>query len=159
MRALIEIGPQNAERYLAQLLAIEEQAFSEPWSKEAYLTEIERPISHIVAMTEGDTLLGYAGFWQILDTAEINNVAVAEQYRSRGVGRMLMSGLLDLAALLGCSRCNLEVRSGNSAALALYEGLGFYLVGKRPDYYDNPTEDALLMTCDIAADRLRKRLL
>lgn len=150
MLALQEITPDNAGRYIEQLLAIENASFGAPWTLDDYLTEIARPISHIVAVTDGDALLGYAGFWQVLDTAEVNNVAVAEDMRGQGIGKMLMAGLLDLALLLGCKQVNLELRAGNTAALGLYKVLGFKPVGKRPAYYTAPTEDALLMTCDLA---------
>lgn len=149
MRALQEITPENAGLYIEQLLAIERSSFSAPWTLDDYLTEIARPISHIVAVTDGDTLLGYAGFWQVMEVAEVNNVAVAEEYRGQGIGKMLMLGLLDLSALLGCERVNLEVRAGNAAAIALYDGLGFANVGVRPNYYDSPKEDAVLMTCEV----------
>lgn len=149
MRALQEITPDNAGLYIEQLLVIERSSFSAPWTLDDYLTEIARPISHIVAVTDGDTLLGYAGFWQVMEVAEVNNVAVAEEYRGQGIGKMLMAGLLDLAALLGCEKVNLEVRAGNAAAIALYDGLGFANVGLRPNYYTNPKEDAVLMTCEV----------
>lgn len=149
MRALQEITPDNVGQYIEQLLAIERAAFSAPWTFDDYMTEVARPIAHIVAVTDGDILLGYAGFWQVMEVAEVNNVAVAEAYRGQGIGKMLMSGLLDLAALLGCEQVHLEVRAANSGAIALYDGLGFRQVGVRPDYYDNPKEDAVLMTCDV----------
>lgn len=150
MRALQEITPQNVGQYIEQLLAIEQASFSAPWTLDDYLTEVARPIAHIVAVTDGDKLLGYGGFWQVMEVAEVNNVAVAEEYRRQGIGKMLMAGLLDLAALLGCEQVHLEVRAGNAAAIALYDALGFHQVGVRPEYYDNPKEDAVLMTCDVA---------
>lgn len=154
MKVLIELTQANAGRYLEQLLAIENEAFPEPWSRDAYLAELARSIAHIVAVVSGDTLLGYAGFWQVLDAAEVNNVAVAGQFRGQGVGKMLMSGLLDLAELLGCQRVNLELAAGNQRALGLYQGLGFQLNGRRPGYYEKTREDALLMTCDLSARRI-----
>lgn len=149
MRVLTEITANNAEIYLPQLLKIENAAFPEPWTMEDYLAEMGRPIAHIVAAAEEEILLGYAGFWQVLDTAEVNNVAVAEEYRRHGVGRMLMNGLMDLAELMGCRRVNLEVRATNDAAQHLYQSLGFRLNGRRPGYYAKTQEDALLMSCDL----------
>lgn len=149
MRALQELTAENVGLYIEQLLAIERTSFSAPWTLDDYLTEVARPIAHIVVVTDGDTLLGYAGFWQVMEVAEVNNVAVAEEFRGQGIGKMLMAGLLDLAALLGCEQVHLEVRAGNAGAIALYDGLGFSRVGLRPDYYDNPREDAVLMTCEV----------
>lgn len=147
---LLELTPANAGLYLDQLLAIENAAFPEPWSREAYLAELERPIAHIVAVVRGGVLLGYAGFWQVMEVAEVNNVAVAEDFRGQGFGRMLMNGLMDLAELLGCQKVNLELRAANRTALALYQSLGFEPVGRRPGYYEATGEDALLMSCDLA---------
>lgn len=146
MQVLVEITPDNVGRYISQLVAIEQASFSAPWTMDDYLTEVARPISHIVAVVDGDRLLGYAGFWQVLDEAEVNNVAVADDCRGQGIGRTLMAGLLDLAGLFGCVRVNLEVRAGNVAALALYEALGFERVGLRKGYYTDPVEDAVLMS-------------
>lgn len=154
MRALVEITPDNVERYIGRLVEIEKYSFSAPWTYADYLTEVARPISHIVAVVDGDELLGYGGFWQVLDEAEVNNVAVAEECREQGIGRLLMEGLLDLAALLGCVRVNLEVRAGNVAAIKLYDRLGFEQVGLRAGYYTDPVEDAVLMSCDISSRKL-----
>lgn len=146
-RMLIEINPDNIGKYVSQLVAIEQASFSSPWTTEDYLTEAARPIAHILAVVEGEELLGYAGFWQVLDEAEVNNVAIAPPHRGKGLGRVLMAGLLDMARLLGCQRVNLEVRAGNHAALGLYQSLGFSQVGCRGGYYSDPVEDAILMTC------------
>lgn len=146
MPMLVEISPENVGRYISQIVAIEQASFSAPWTFDDYMAEVARPIAHIVAVVDGDELLGYAGFWQVLDEAEVNNVAVAPKWRGQGIGRTLMLGLLDLAALFGCGRVNLEVRAGNVAAIGLYESLGFERVGLRPGYYTEPLEDAVLMS-------------
>ncbi len=154
MSVLVELSLDNAGKYLSQLVAIENEAFAQPWSRDAYLTELARPISHVIAVVEGDKLLGYAGFWQVLDEAEINNVAVLAELRGQGIGYQLMNGLLDMAALLGCTKVNLEVRRGNAAALAVYAKCGFAVNGCRPGYYEDNHEDALLMSCDISGRAL-----
>ncbi|HIU10510.1 MAG TPA: ribosomal protein S18-alanine N-acetyltransferase [Candidatus Avidehalobacter gallistercoris] len=146
---LLELCESNAALYLPQLLAIENEAFAEPWSETAYRAEIARPISHVLLLVREETLLGYAGFWQVLDAAEINNVAVARPWRGEGLGYQLLSGLLDMAAILGCCRVNLEVRAGNAAAQALYAKCGFTVNGHRPGYYEDNHEDALLMGCEL----------
>lgn len=142
---LIELTAANIGRHIDELMLIEQEAFAQPWSREAYLEEAERPISHLVALVEDGRLVGYAGFWQVLDEADVNNVAVAAACRGQGLGRLLMGGLLDMARLLGCTKVNLEVRAGNAAAIALYRGCGFVACGCRPGYYQDNHEDALLM--------------
>ncbi len=146
---LVELSAENAAVYLPQLLAIENEAFAEPWSEAAYRAEIARPISHVLLLVREDTLLGYAGFWQVLDEAEINNVAVAKNRRGEGLGFQLVSGLLDMARLLGLRRVNLEVRAGNAAAQSLYAKCGFAVNGRRPGYYEDNHEDALLMSREL----------
>ena len=106
MIKLLELNPKNIEIYLEQLLAIEQEAFAEPWTRADYLEEAGRPIAHLLALVDDDwpepKLLGYAGFWQVVDEADINNVAIAADCRGRGYGRQLLQGVLALARLLGC---------------------------------------------------------
>lgn len=155
MSVLLELDEANIEIYLEQILAIEQEAFAEPWSREAYLEEAARPIAHLLALVDDaqpERLLAYAGFWQVLDEADVNNVAVAASCRGQGLGTLLLAGLLDWARLLGCRRVTLEVRPSNAAALALYAKMGFVPCGRRPGYYEDNGEDALLMECLLAAD-------
>jgi ribosomal-protein-alanine N-acetyltransferase len=76
----------------------------------------------------------------------INNVAVREQYRRRGIGRALLGRIVKEAERLGVKAAFLEVRHGNLAAQALYEQCGFKAIARRSNYYSNPTEDAVVMS-------------
>jgi len=76
---------------------------------------------------------------------EITNVVVAEKFRGRGIGRALMEYMLKEAPLHGMGDLTLEVRVSNTPAICLYESLGFKGEGVRPDFYEKPTEDALIM--------------
>lgn len=148
MSLLLELNEANIEIYLEQLAAIEQEAFAEPWSREAYREEAARPIAHLLALVDEaqpQWLLAYAGFWQVFDEADINNVAVLASCRGQGLGSVLLAGLLDWARLLGCRRVTLEVRPSNTAALALYDKAGFAPCGRRPGYYQDNGEDALLL--------------
>ena len=91
-------------------------------------------------------MLGYVGMMFVLDEGYIANVAVAPPARRRGVGRALIASLLARADQMQLAFVTLEVRPSNHAAIALYEGFGFEVVGRRKNYYDKPSEDALLMT-------------
>ncbi len=156
MLRLLELNASNIDIYLEQLLAIEQEAFAEPWTRADYLEEAARPIAHILAMVDekgaedAPLLLAYAGFWQVLDEADINNVAVAAAQRGRGYGRQLLQAVLARALNLGCKRLTLEVRPSNAPALALYQSLGFVVCGRRSGYYQDNGEDALLMECVLA---------
>jgi ribosomal-protein-alanine N-acetyltransferase len=156
MLRLLELNASNIDIYLEQLLAIEQEAFAEPWTRADYLEEAARPIAHILALVnekgaeDEPLLLAYAGFWQVLDEADINNVAVAAAQRGRGYGRQLLQAVLARALNLGCKRLTLEVRPSNAPALALYQSLGFVVCGRRSGYYQDNGEDALLMECVLA---------
>lgn len=100
----------------------------------------------ILAAKEGDTLLGYVWAHFVLDEGDIGNVAVAPLSRRRGVGTQLLCALLAEAEARSAALLRLEVRGSNLAARGLYAKNGFETVGKRKNYYEKPTEDAILMS-------------
>lgn len=105
--------------------------------------------SCFLAAKDGDTLLGYLGMEYIFDEGSITNVAVLPEYRRQGIARALLAALLEEARRLSLTTVTLEVRASNEAAITLYAGMGFLPVGRRFRYYNDPTEDALLMTADL----------
>ncbi len=129
--------------------AIEQATFARPWSRESFRQELERNVAarYLVAETEGK-LAGYAGAWVILDESHITNIAVAEPFRGRGIGKQLTRSLLQYLSNLGACYATLEVRVSNERAQNLYKGLGFVSVGKRKRYYEDNGEDAYLMVCE-----------
>lgn len=132
--------------HLSAVAAMERECFSAPWSEDMLAEELYHDnASYIVAEAEDGTVLGYAGLQAVLDEGYITNVAVAPAFRRQGVADALVAafcrfGKAKLAFL------TLEVRASNAAAIALYEKHGFSPVGRRKNYYDHPTEDAVLMT-------------
>ncbi len=132
--------------HLAAVAALERLCFTTPWN-EAMLEEelYNDTASFIVAQRDDGEVLGYAGLHVILDEGYIDNVAVRPEYRRQGVA----DRLLDVFCRFGQARLaflTLEVRPSNTAAVALYEKHGFREAGRRKNYYENPTEDALLLT-------------
>ena len=132
--------------HLAGVAELERMCFSTPWN-EAMLEEelYNDTASFIVAEGEDGSVLGYAGLHVILDEGYIDNVAVRPSCRRMGLGDKLLDvfirfGQANLAFL------TLEVRPSNTPAVALYEKNGFKEVGRRPNYYDDPKEEALLLT-------------
>ena len=81
----------------------------------------------------------------VLDEGQICNVAVCPAFRRMGVGEALMAAQREIALSRGITVMMLEVRASNTAAQCLYEKLGFLQVGRRPNYYRNPKEDALIL--------------
>ena len=133
--------------HLAALEALENVCFSLPWTREQLESQLpdER---HVFLVAEGDDgqLLGYVGMMFVLDEGYISNVAVTPSARQRGIGHLLISELEKRADGLALSFMTLEVRASNAPAIHLYSRHGFLPVGRRKNYYERPTEDAILMT-------------
>lgn len=140
-----KLVPMTAE-HISQIAALERACFSHPWSEALLENELWNDAAVvIVAEGEDGTVLGYAGLQTVLDEGYINNVAVDEKFRRQGVADELIAafvryGRVNLAFL------TLEVRASNAPAIALYAKHGFVEAGRRKNYYDDPKEDALLMT-------------
>ena len=134
---------------LDAVVAIEEATFARPWTRQDYVDELTRnkAARYLVAEAEGQ-VAGFAGAWIILDESHITNIAVAEGFRRRGIGRKVTEALLQYLSNLGAAYATLEVRESNLPAQSLYKSLGFLAVGRRKRYYEDNGEDALLMVCD-----------
>ena len=103
----------------------------------------------IVAEGENGAVLGYAGLQTVLDEGYINNVAVDEKFRRQGIADELIAAFVRFGQAR-LAFLTLEVRASNAPAIALYAKHGFVEVGRRKNYYDDPKEDALLMTLFFA---------
>ena len=133
--------------HVGQIAELERECFSAPWS-EAMLTEalFDAQASFIVAESEDGGLLGYAGLHVVLDEGYIDNVAVFPAHRRKGVASALLGALIAYGEKEGMAFLTLEVRPSNQGARALYEAHGFQQVGERKNFYQNPVENALLLT-------------
>jgi ribosomal-protein-alanine N-acetyltransferase len=136
---------------------IEKETFSQPWSRQAFLDSLANPNTmFLTALEEGsgsdDTpvVAGYVGMYLAGDEGEITNVAVAQDFRRKGIGKALVSELIVRTAGRGVSRIILEVRASNHPAISLYEQMGFCRVGTRRGFYDFPKEDADIMIRETA---------
>lgn len=134
-----------SEHHIDSILEIEKESNSSPWSERAFKNELDNPQScFIVAIADGK-LVGYGGYWRCIDEAHITNIAVHPQLRQKGTGRKMMTELLRRAKEVGMTCSTLEVRSGNLAAIRLYESLGYKTTAVRKGYYPDNREDALVM--------------
>jgi ribosomal-protein-alanine N-acetyltransferase len=133
--------------HLEQMLEIDQICFGGHWSIDTYTRELASENSHFVGAFVDDKLIGLGCFWAILDEAHITLLAVHPDYRGQGRGRDLLIGLLAKAVAIGLNHATLEVRVSNEAAVSLYEKMGLIVAGLRKKYYQNPTEDALVMWC------------
>ena len=129
------------------VLAIEEASFTNPWTREMYLAELENPgVSFcFLANDAAGHPIGFCSFWRVLDELHINNLAVVPERRRTGVASALLTFVLEEGARLGARRATLEVRRSNDAARYLYEQFGFTVAGVRRAYYTRPVEDALVL--------------
>ena len=128
---------------------LEKQCFSAPWSENMIISSLENRLScWLVAEIEG-AIAGYVGSEAVLDSADMMNIAVAPEFRRQGVGAALVNGLVSRLQSKSVSFLLLEVRVSNVPAITLYERLGFEQVGRRPRYYRNPREDALIMRKEL----------
>ena len=127
------------------IAAIEQQCFSDPWSEKSIASELENPLSVWLVAVDGGQLIGYVGSQTVLGETDMMNLAVAPEARRQGTGRALVLALVDALTEKGSHSLMLEVRVSNTPAQKLYESLGFSQVGRRPKYYVNPREDALIL--------------
>ncbi len=140
----VVIQPMTEED-LDEVLAIERKSFPSAWSRGSYERELRNDNSfYFTARCEGE-LIGYAGMWIIFEEAHVTTIAVKSEYRHRGLGKRLLSLLVDLARTRNADRLTLEVRTGNKPAIALYEQFGFERKGLLPNYYGDTGEDGIVM--------------
>ncbi len=132
------------------ILAIERSSFPTPWSRWSFLAELGHPLSRMLVAGPPPPstweVWGFIVFWTVATEMHILNLAVAPRHRRRGVGRELLTAGLKLARELGATVAWLEVRPSNAPALNLYHSFGFREAGRRPRYYDDTGEDAILLT-------------
>lgn len=135
---------------LDRVLEIERSAFSSPWTRAMFLSELyDNPFSFSFVAKERDQIIGYIFFWVVFDELHILNVAVHPQWRRRRAGNELIALVLRFGRERGVRKATLEVRASNVSAQTLYKKFGFREVGVRRHYYHDPTEDALLFQSDL----------
>ena len=132
-----------APRDLEQIVRLEEESFSNPWTAEGLAEMLKAPVTQLhVARRPPDEIVAFCACWVIEGELHINTVAVKRSWRRRGIATRLLQRVLEVT---GVDRATLEVRRSNVAALKLYERLGFKTTAVRPRYYSNPEEDGLIM--------------
>jgi ribosomal-protein-alanine N-acetyltransferase len=133
-------------KHIKDVLNIEKLSFPTPWSKDAFVAEInENDFAHYYVMLVGNTVIGYAGMWIILDESHVTTIAVHPEFRNKNYGRLLLNLLMKEAVALGTDRITLEVRPSNHSAKSLYDSIGFKSAGIRKGYYTDTKEDAIIM--------------
>ena len=127
--------------------ALEKLCFSDPWSVSSIASELDNPLSLWLVWEEDGAAAAYLGVQRVPPQADVMNVAVSPALRRRGIARALFAELE--RRLPEIDELFLEVRASNSGAIALYRTLGFEQVGRRPNYYLDPSEDALILRKEL----------
>jgi len=135
-----------SENQLSQILKIESECFSCPWTHEQLALQLDKSCHIFLAAAEGETVLGYVGMMHVLDEGYISNIAVSAALRRCHVADALLAALEARAREKRLSFISLEVRDSNTSARRLYEKHGFEEVGRRARYYEKPAEDAIICT-------------
>ncbi|WP_243456629.1 ribosomal protein S18-alanine N-acetyltransferase [Mobilitalea sibirica] len=133
------------EADLDEVCVIEQETFSEPWSKDDFCKALRDINNGYLVAEVRDEIIGYCGYWGIAGEGNIYNMAVKKEYRRQCIGFYLLEHLIKEAVKGGISSFTLEVRSSNEAAIRLYERLGFQATAIRKDFYTKPKEDAVIM--------------
>ncbi len=135
---------------LDQIMILEKNCFSVPWSRDSFENEIEKNnLAHYIVLEIDGVIVGYGGAWYIVDEGHITNVAIHNDYRKQGLGKKLVQEMIEKARKANINHMTLEVRKSNIPAITLYERMGFKIAGVRPKYYTDNKEDALIMWCQI----------
>jgi len=135
------------------VLEIEQRNFRDPWTRRAFLAEIEAaPVSQPLVVEHDGRIIGYVVPWFVADELQIANIAIHENFRRRGLARQIITHLCEAAQQKKCKVAHLEVRHTNAAARQLYESLGFKTTTVRRAYY-GPAEDALLMSKNLLSKK------
>jgi [ribosomal protein S18]-alanine N-acetyltransferase len=168
LKPLYTLRPMRPDD-ISQVVEIDKLSFSLPWSYRSYMFEVtDNQSSHMMIIEYNDDnalenrgflatlrrlggyrspskIVGYGGFWFIDGETHISTIATHPDYRGKGLGEILLAGMLARAAALNAEYAILEVRVSNTPAITLYKKYGFTAVGKRKGYYRDNNEDADLM--------------
>ena len=136
---------------LTDVEGIEQRAYTTPWSRSMFASELGKPTSICLGAFEGGQLIGYVVNSRYVDAWHVMNVAVDPDYQGRGIATRLLERLFELTAADGRDGYTLEVRVSNAEAIGLYEKLGFESRGLRRGYYTDNREDALIMWRDASS--------
>lgn len=162
---IIEIK-KDQQQYISEIAALESDIFPDPWSEKSIRDTLENPQARIWAITsrqappcscastapdsqECTQLLGYVIFYYVLDEGEIARIATSPQHRRQGVAVRLLEKMRAFSYEQNITRWLLDVRISNETAIHFYKAAGFAKDGVRKNFYANPPEDAILMSCEV----------
>ena len=130
------------EKYLDDVYEIEKTCFSKPWSRADLKAQLDIKTSHFLVADVDGRAVGYMGLQIFSGEGYVTNIGVLPEYRRQGIAK----ALIEEAMKNEMEFITLEVRKSNAPAIKLYKSMGFKNVGRRPKFYREPVEDAILMT-------------
>ena len=144
---VVRLRDASAGDVIDAIVGLESESFTNPWSRDTLVWELENSdVTRVhVLRDDRDAIVAFSVCWVVFDELHINTLAVAPDSRRQGYATALLQAVMAEAEIEGAVKATLEVRASNAAALALYERLGFRISARRPRYYTNPQEDALIL--------------
>lgn len=128
-----------------QISRLEEEAFSMPWSRESFFSMIHNQNARYYVAEKDGHVVGGCGVLMAAGEGNITNVVVDKKFRGQGIGTRMLQYLIKEGEKNGLCAFTLEVRVSNAQAIHVYEKLGFFSEGIRPNFYEKPIEDAMIM--------------
>lgn len=145
---MIKIVNMN-EEHIKDLAKLEKECFHTPWTEKQLAEELKNEYSLFLVALNDETVTGYVGCQTTIDGGYITNVAVFPNMRGQGIAQKLLFELNNKIKEKKLEFITLEVRVSNISAINLYKKMNYQEAGVRKNFYRNPKEDALLMTCYI----------
>ena len=137
-----------AKRDIPAVIDLEQRNFSDPWSESVFAEELDNPNGVTLVAEHEGTVIGYINAHHVFENAHINTFCVKETARKKGVGTLLLTKLQQIVSEAGAEELTLEVRE-HGVAVPLYHSFGFESVGRRKQFYRNPSDDALIMKKEL----------
>ena len=128
-----------------QVLEIEKQCFTQPYSRQILEDELALDVSHLRVLKLGKRIIGFLDYWLVNDEIHLINIAILPEFQRRNYATLLMKYLLEVGREKFCKKIFLDVRQSNEGAIALYQKFGFIEVGNRKRYYSDNSETAIVM--------------
>lgn len=131
---------------IEEVMEIEREVFGDPWSKSAFISELEKnPHAIYFTAIKERKIIGYTGFWILNDYIHITNLAVSPEYQKQGIASLLLKNIENTAGMSRKYNLYLEVRKSNDNAIKFYKKRNFEIIDCKKNYYENNNEDALIM--------------
>jgi ribosomal-protein-alanine N-acetyltransferase len=155
MKSLVHITAENISNYLDSILEIENLSFPSPWSPKLFRDELLNHASNFWGLVVDGVLVGYICFWMFASEIQVINFAIHPEHRGKRLGHGLLDEMIRSARHKGIQSIWLEVRPSNLIAQRLYSKAGFREIGRRPLYYRDTNEDAIVMSLGLSVKCIR----